>query len=145
MMSLVYNQAMKKIAVLLCLATLIVPAQARRRFAPGISRPATVTGGFSPSMPFGPSGSISPASTGFSPTCTYGPSSIQPASTGFSTTGSVPNINLNSGYGVRRGYRGRRGYYYRGFNSGYSSGGNSGGSGVPGYDNSLPERPLPGY
>jgi hypothetical protein len=137
---------MKKIAVLLCLLTLLVPAQARRRAMPGISQPATVTGGFSPTMPFGPTGTIAPASTGFSPTCTYGPSSIQPASTGFSTTGPVPNINLNSGYGVRRGY-GRRGYYRGGYyNSGYSNGGGGfNGSSVPGYDTPLPERTLPGY
>lgn len=135
---------MKKTAVFLCLVTLIVPAQARRRFSPGITRPASVTGGFSPSMPFGPGGSISPASTGFSPTCTFGPSSIQPASTGFSTTGTVPNVNLNSGYGVRRGYGRRRGYYSRGYYNGYSSGGSSG-SGIPGYDSPLPERTLPGY
>lgn len=132
-------------AVLLCLVTLVVPAQARRRFSPGLSRPATVSGGFSPSMPYGPTGNISPASTGFSPTCTYGPSSIQPASTGFSTTGPVPNINLNSGYGVRHGYGRRRGSYYRTYNSGYSNGGYNGSSGIPGYDTPLPQKSLPGY
>ncbi|MFN8606278.1 MAG: hypothetical protein U0931_02015 [Vulcanimicrobiota bacterium] len=136
---------MRKIAVLLCLAILVVPAQARRRFSPGISRPATVSGGFSPTTPFGPSGAIAPASTGFSPTCTFGPSSIQPASTGFSTSGEVPNRTLNSGYGVRRGYGRRRGYYRGYYNSGYSNGGYSTGSGIPGYDTPLPQKTLPGY
>ena len=117
---------MRKLAVALCLATLILPAQARRRFAPTLSHPATVQPGFSPTMPYGPNGTI------------------QPASTGYSSTGSVPNRTLNSGYGVRRGY-GRRGYYRNYYSSGFSSGGGAASHGIPGYDTPLPQRTLPGY
>jgi len=117
---------MRKLAVVLCLATLILPAQARRRFAPTLSHPATVQAGFSPTMPYGPSGVI------------------QPASTGYSSLGPVPNRTLNSGYGVRRGY-GRRGYYRNYYSSGFSSGSASTSRGIPGYDTPLPQRTLPGY
>lgn len=106
---------MRKLAVALCLLSLLAPAHARRRFA--------TLGGHGPSL--------QPAGT------------IQPASTGFSFTGPVPNRTLNSGYGVRRGY-GRRGYY-RGYSAnGYSNGGPLNG-GIPGYDTPLPQRTLPGY
>lgn len=116
---------MRKLAVFLCLATMVAPALARRRFAPTISHPATVQPGFSPTMPYGPI------------------ATIQPASTGYSSYGPVPNRTLNSSYGVRRGY-GRRGYRRSYYFNGYSSGGSSS-SGIPGYDTPLPQKTLPGY
>ena len=42
---------MKAAVLILCLATLCVPAQARRHFAPTFSRPATVQPGFCPTAP----------------------------------------------------------------------------------------------
>lgn len=137
---------MRSVVIVLSLSLMCLPVQARPRKLPGGSS-ATVSGGFSPTMPFGPSASIAPATTGFSPTCPYGPSYIPPASTGFSTTAPVPNINLNSSYGVRRGYGyGYRHGYYNGFyNSGYTRSGSFNGGGIPGYDQSLPQRTVPGY
>ena len=43
---------MKAAVLILCLAALCVPAQARRHFAPTLSRPATVQPGFSPTAPY---------------------------------------------------------------------------------------------
>lgn len=68
-----------------------------------------------------PSTVISPASTGFSPTLPFH---------------DVNKVTLNTPR-IRRGY----GYYrrYR-YAQGHATGG-----GIPGYEKSLPDRPLPGY
>ncbi|MBN9415708.1 MAG: hypothetical protein J0I12_09750 [Candidatus Eremiobacteraeota bacterium] len=103
---------MRKLAVALCLLSLLAPAHARRRYA--------FLGGHGPSL--------QPAGT------------IQPASTGFSFTGPVPNRTLNSGYGVRRGYGRRyyRGYYANGYSSGNSLNGGIPGYDTPLPQRTLP-------